>query len=244
MTGIEFFLIFAGIAAILCSFVFSERLEKNDKENKNNITFSEEMIKEQVEKAVDNILDEKVEETEVKMDKISSEKIMAVGDYSENVLKDISKNHDEVMFLYGMLNDKEKEVKNAVRDVENVKRSINIIAKENQKNTYTDDKSDKEELIDKDLSENQEKSVDIVKEQEKNKVKKKEPKEFKISVKDPNAKNKGVALSHKEVRRNSNNNKQILDLYNKGVENVEIAKKLGLGVGEVRLVIDLYKNKK
>ena len=53
---------------------------------------------------------------------------MAVGDYSDNVLKEIDKNHDEVMFLYSMLNEKEKEVKNAVNDVENIKRSINVIA--------------------------------------------------------------------------------------------------------------------
>lgn len=38
-----------------------------------------------------------------------------------------------------------------------------------------------------------------------------------------------------------NNNQKILELYKQGKSNVEIAKELNLGVGEVKLVIDLFK---
>ena len=38
-----------------------------------------------------------------------------------------------------------------------------------------------------------------------------------------------------------NNNEQILELHNQGKSNMIIAKELGLGVGEVKLVIDLFK---
>ena len=41
----------------------------------------------------------------------------------------------------------------------------------------------------------------------------------------------------------SNNNQMILDLYAKGKSNIEIAKELGLGIGEVRLVIDLFNSR-
>ena len=34
-----------------------------------------------------------------------------------------------------------------------------------------------------------------------------------------------------------------MDMYNQGYSNVDIAKKLGIGIGEVRLVIDLFKNR-
>jgi len=37
-----------------------------------------------------------------------------------------------------------------------------------------------------------------------------------------------------------NNNEKILELHNKGKSNMAIAKELGLGMGEVKLVIDLY----
>ncbi|MCH5271191.1 MAG: hypothetical protein J1E83_10640 [Lachnospiraceae bacterium] len=39
---------------------------------------------------------------------------------------------------------------------------------------------------------------------------------------------------------NSNNNEKILRLHNEGKSNIAIAKELGLGVGEVKLVIDLF----
>ncbi|MBQ7833104.1 MAG: helix-turn-helix domain-containing protein [Lachnospiraceae bacterium] len=38
-----------------------------------------------------------------------------------------------------------------------------------------------------------------------------------------------------------NHNEKILALHNEGKSNVAIAKELGLGVGEVKLVIDLYR---
>ena len=38
-----------------------------------------------------------------------------------------------------------------------------------------------------------------------------------------------------------NNNDRILRLHKEGVSNVDIAKELGLGVGEVKLVLNLYK---
>ena len=44
-------------------------------------------------------------------------------------------------------------------------------------------------------------------------------------------------------REISNNNQMILDLYAKGKSNIEIAKELGLGIGEVRLVIDLFNSR-
>ena len=275
MAGMEIFLIIIGVTAIIGSFVFEKTLEKNDNTNENNSGVTEAMLEEQVSKAVDHILDDRIEETEAKMDKLSNEKIMAVGDYSDNVLKEIDKNHDEVMFLYSMLNEKEKEVKNAVNDVENIKRSINVIA-DNEKA----DKADKSETFANNQINNNIKNTRVSKEtisdvsdmkdelltlQEK---KAEETMEINnVSVKDNNnsnltistakdnrdkteknlnlntgKKNKGVAIAHKDVKKNNNN--KTLELYSKGMSNIDIAKKLNLGIGEVRLVIDLYRNKK
>ncbi len=275
MAGMEIFLIIIGVTAIIGSFVFEKTLEKNDNTNENNSGVTEAMLEEQVSKAVDHILDDRIEETEAKMDKLSNEKIMAVGDYSDNVLKEIDKNHDEVMFLYSMLNEKEKEVKNAVNDVENIKRSINVIA-DNEKA----DKADKSETFANNQINNNIKNTRVSREtisdvsdmkdelltlQEK---KAEETMEINnVSVKDNNnsnltistakdnrdkteknfnlntgKKNKGVAIAHKDVKKNNNN--KILELYSKGMSNIDIAKKLNLGIGEVRLVIDLYRNKK
>ena len=40
---------------------------------------------------------------------------------------------------------------------------------------------------------------------------------------------------------NQNHNMQILSLHAQGASDVEIAKQLGLGLGEVKLVLGLYK---
>ena len=274
MAGMEIFLIIVGVTAIIGSFVFAKTLEKNDNTNENNSGVTEAMLEEQVSKAVDHILDDRIEETEAKMDKLSSEKIMAVGDYSDNVLKEIDKNHDEVMFLYSMLNEKEKEVKNAVKDVENIKRSINVIA--NNENTGKSDELEtfannqiNDNIKNTKVSKETVSDASDMKENVKNlKVKESEKiPENNVSVKDnsnsnltvssakdnrdkteknlnsnTSKKSKVVAIAHKDVKKNNNN--KILELYSKGMSNIDIAKELNLGMGEVRLVIDLYKNKK
>lgn len=244
MTGIEIFLIMAGIIAIVGSFVFSERLEKADTNTGNVMDkLNEEAIQKKVDEAVDSILDEKVEATEVRIEKILNEKIMTVGEYSDNVISDISKSHDEVMFLYGMLNDKEKDIKKAVIDVENLKKSIK--QKEHARLQAADAEEDdiKDEERSRDGKAGGVKADAQVRENMNGQNSVEEPKEFKITVGSPAPKNSGVAMSAREVREKSNNNKRILDLYKQGRTSIEIAKELKLGLGEVRLVIDLYKNR-
>ena len=55
---------------------------------------------------------------------------------------------------------------------------------------------------------------------------------------------KEIKSSKEASETESNNNDRILKLYKEGKSNVQIAKELGLGVGEVRLVVDLFKNAK
>ena len=48
-------------------------------------------------------------------------------------------------------------------------------------------------------------------------------------------------MEQKEAETLANNNQSILMLHQQGLDIREIAKQLGLGVGEVKLVIDLYR---
>jgi DNA-binding NarL/FixJ family response regulator len=146
---------------------------------------------------------------------------MAMGEYSDDIQTKISQNHDEVMFLYNMLNDKEEVLKNTIRDIEAVKASVkkmaivNDVAKDVTKKAAND-------VIDEAIAEDTNKAVVIdVKEEEK-------------------SSEKSGSLRKREI---SNNNQMILDLYAKGKTNIEIAKELGLGIGEVRLVIDLFNSR-
>ncbi len=121
---IGYVLLALGIAIFVLSFVLPARSEEEK-----NTELSEEMIREMVVKEVESakgqitdVVDETIhyaiEKTERSMDRLTNEKIMAVNEYSDTVLSDINKNHQEVVFLYDMLNDKQENLKDTVANVE------------------------------------------------------------------------------------------------------------------------------
>ena len=52
-----------------------------------------------------------------------------------------------------------------------------------------------------------------------------------------------TSMAQETEEQGQNNNDQILEMYQGGRSPVDIARELDLGVGEVKLVIDLYKNR-
>ncbi len=238
MGALEICLVVIGAIVIAVSFIFTEQFSKDDTQEKffSDGKFSEvaqEIIRKEVEKELSLIVDEKMDEAKKELGKVSAEKILAMGEYSEDINLRISKNHEEVMFLYNMLNDKETVVKNTIKDIEALKVSIKKMALVNDMSAgAVVGKAEEvvtEPIVEQVVEEKATKSIEGTT-VETDKVAKNsqisDGKKSKISVK------------------SSNNNKKILELYNQGMSNIEIAKKLGLGVGEVRLVIDLFNSKK
>lgn len=262
MGALEIFLIIFGIIIIIVSFVFGEHLaamDNNPEYDTNIAGVTKEIVKKEVEAEVANVIDEKIEQAEIKLDKITNEKIMALGDYSEDVNVKITKNHDEVMFLYDMLSDKEKTIKNTVKDVESLKVSVKQMAVANDfAKQSIEKKSEVSKTKTKDLSKSGKKNItsDNKKELNDNQETKTDLEDSKVSTESEDLKNKSNVSeevlddkgkdnkSKVEPEKIQNNNKEILDLYNQGKTNIEIAKQLGLGMGEVKLVIDLFKTRK
>lgn len=220
MLEIEICLVVIGLICVACSFLFSEHLMSGD--IKDGLTggvnvagITEEIVKREVEAEIANVIDDKVEELEVKLDKLTTEKIMAMGDYSNDIQEKITQNHDEVMFLYNMLNDKEEVLKNTIRDIEALKSSV-------KKMTIVNDTAE-----------------DITPKKEKTERQKTTSDTAAIA----SAQNESQPKKNIRRREMSNNNQMILKLYSQGKSNIEIAKELGLGIGEVRLVIDLYNSR-
>ena len=218
MTGLEICLVIIGLICVACSFLFSEHLMAQDMKEEmiggvNVANVTEEIVKREVEAEVANVIDEKIEQMEIKIDKLTTEKIMAMGEYSNDIQEKISQNHDEVMFLYNMLNDKEEVLKNTIRDIEAVKASVKKMAIVND--------------VAKDVTKKETEAIKEVEKPEEQKA------EVKTTEKTGSIRKRGI----------SNNNQMILDLYAKGKSNIEIAKELGLGIGEVRLVIDLFNSR-
>lgn len=120
----EIALLIFGAGALAASFIIPAKAEKEDEQQ-----VDEELIRSVIEKemkdakdrvteVVDETLEYAVEKTERASERISNEKIMAISEYSETVLADINKSHQEVMFLYDMLNDKHNNLKETVKHVD------------------------------------------------------------------------------------------------------------------------------
>lgn len=310
MTALEIFLLIIGIVLIFGSFFLTD--------NKNHVAQVQEISteltiaqKQNVQKQIDELIEANVEvivdRTEAALDKISNEKMTSLSDYSENVIDDINKNHNEVMFLYDMLGEKEKELKTMLtqiegnrKRIEDIKRDsfdeitkkadvtsqffnskivelktemVNVVnaIEETAKNaTEALGKIEKQDTEATMEEEKQPKENDKAKEQDedsekaKNKETSQKPKKSsskavskttKEQKKTTDTAKKENDLDNKEIAQiaentkiefetGSNNNKQILDLHNAGKSNIEIARELGLGMGEVKLVIDLFRGGK
>ena len=219
MGAMEVFLIITAVIVIAVSFCIKEKSDKNEDEKKSGQdevkAVTQEMIKEEIQNQLAMISDDMLENTEAKLDKIANQKIMAVGNYSEDVLKNIEENHNEVMFLYNMLNDKETTLKNTVRDNEAVKVSVRKMA----------------DNVDNDVQA-WEIEINLSPEDETVPAEDKEEQPSQEAVPE---------MEDAEEEDQRSNKEKILELYRQGKSNIEIAKQLNLGVGEVNLVLGLFK---
>lgn len=228
MNSMEIFMAITGIVIIIVSCIITNRDKSTAGQPAIRIisatealALTEEEIK-QVKARVEEVLTEVSEEVRVRTDdelvRLSNEKIIAVNDFSEQVLEKIKNNHEEVVFLYNMLNEKEKELKAAVKEIDAAKRKLHEIA-EARRQAAAERAAVKTE------------GAVPAKEQG---MKEDGSNGMQQYNSDNNAHNNGGA----------NNKDQILALYSEGKSVVEISRLLRIGQGEVKLVIDLYKNKK
>ncbi|MBR6910025.1 MAG: hypothetical protein IKN35_07050 [Lachnospiraceae bacterium] len=135
MTPLEIVLLICGAALFILSFVIPVGKKEASEDIKDMIGAEVKLkVKEEIEELrshIDGVIDESIEyaqeKTERSLERISNEKIMAVNEYSDTVLDEINKNHNEVMFLYDMLSSKHEDLKNTVSEASVVAKT----AKEN-----------------------------------------------------------------------------------------------------------------
>ena len=215
-----------------------------ESEVKNAINQQIEGIKGKIQDIVDETVNYTVEKTERSLERVSNEKIMAVNEYSDTVLEEINKNHNEVMFLYDMLNDKHKnlastvsKVEKTVKEVEQTARELSPTIVEKELMTHDGDLSDENLTWNDNDYVDQEEFVLLSPQT----VSAKKVIKSRTKANNPTSEAPSMDISFtKTSKKNGNNNERILEMHNQGKSNVAIAKELGLGVGEVKLVIDLF----
>lgn len=254
MIVLEIILLIIGAACFTAGFFVSDKSKSASVlEEKREERRIHELIEKEIESSKERIsdsLEEKVEEclekAERGMERISNEKIMAVNEYGDTVLSDINKSHDEAVFLYSMLNDKHDEILKSQSEIENASKEVKRTLKELEnvkEETYADWEKNKQDILNEiEEKENRielEKNILTAREDEFNKIaQEKTVKTVKKSSK------KAVKRKPETVDVSiygDNHNEEIIKLYKEGKSNIAIAKELGLGVGEVNLVIALAK---
>lgn len=256
MTALEICLILIGIAAIVVSYFISEKVsqERMEKATKDFILSEEskEVLKKQTKEAVEDILEDMSEDiagkAERELEKVSNEKIMAVHDYSDTVLEEINKNHSEVMFLYSMLDDKDKEVKHTVKVIQDTVKTVHQLeekwAEGERKALEIQEQMERVEQEVQTVQNMQVVQIGQMTQLTQTSQLEEEPEEIVIQETLPVAEELVESTEEplEEVQDSAvNNNEKILKLHSEGKTNLQIAKELGLGMGEVKLVIDLYK---
>ena len=310
MTLMEIVLLLAGLAAFVISFIVPER--KSPEEEAFSISEDEirrlvdeeyDKTKERLESLTDETVSYSMEKAERALEKVSNEKMIAFGEYSDNVMTQINKNHNEVVFLNDMLSRSRDDLTNllgqAMKDAKSatdistgalerakeangdaeaamlkskaaldssvVAEEKMISARRHIEGSY-DEPASSDEKPSKKSKKSQGYTVktssnDIIEGQmsildyedndflnmgedsdskDSGTVTEKKKKSTR-GRKSSKTKEAGPALNFRDGENGENNNEKILKLHKAGKSNVAIAKELSLGVGEVQLVIDLFK---
>ena len=273
MGATEIVLIVLGCIVFVLSFVIPVQKEKMSKES---LKDAKEEIKKIVDEAVKEanstledtakeISDYNVEKAERAMERLCNEKIMAINEYSSTVLESIDKNHQEVMCLYDMLNEKHNTIKETAATVEKTAKEAkqtaqDVIVEMKEAREPSIQMISLEKFIAEDdnvsdaIAKNNIEAVnemgketattdDVVKQLDEiktTKAKKTAIRKKTVKSKDVEAPDLNIGALGMKKEGGRNSNERILQLHNAGKSNVAIAKELGLGIGEVKLVIDLF----
>lgn len=229
---LEIVLLIAGVIIFTGSFFLPLGGEKNtgidQKAAKEEIhgLVEEEMnnVRSKMQDKMEETSEDAIEKAERALERLTNEKIMAVNEYSDTVLQEIHKNHEEAMFLYDMLNSKHANIKDTVSKMD---KAVKAAENKTLENKTAENKAAAEKTA-------TDKTAGTVAEE-----KTADASQTETLIQPENSPE--IGFMGVTVQEGQNNNEKILEMHKQGKSTVAIAKELGLGVGEVKLVIDLYK---
>lgn len=226
MTALQIILLVIGLVFLVGSFFVSEKLSSSDLEEMKKMSQQEikvildkelQSADSTIEEKIQGKLDDVIEDLERKSDKETNDKIMAISEYSDTVLNSMNKSHEEIIFMYDMLNDKQERITEIVKEMQAMESVITQM----------------EEALDEKIEQVGE---EVQRQIELTKVKEEMPTEPEISMEEALQ----TQLSAQEEDKTLGDNQEILSLFNEGMTEVDIAKKLGRGLGEIKLVLGLF----
>lgn len=240
MEPISIILIILGIVILIgsCFFGKDEMKEQEYDELLNRLAKRELNAEEteRIRQTVDQIISDKTEEVIIKTDdylsQVANEKIMSVDEFSKQILERLDKNNSDVMFLYNMVTETKEELKTEIANAKKAKEALGKAV---------------EKISD-------ESTAPVVKKQEsaiKPRVASKTEPVKRVTSKQESTEQKpddiAALLAATMTQEPSSSDldgdmpkEKILELYKSGKSIRDISRELGMGQGEVKLVVDLY----
>lgn len=247
MTGIEISLLLIGCVFMVGSFFVSEKLsgteinrlaELSDEELKRIIGKGMENANHQIEEVVEEKIEEASEKVEIAMERESNLKITAISEYSDTVFESMKRTHDEIMFLYSMLNDKHTELTSLTGDLQRLAANVRNL----QESALSQIEAAKASATVVTVEPAMTQAASMVSYVEKAEYVEAETIAEEVAATEVMMETaEQISDLVEEEMKVENHNDMILALHKEGMNKVDIAKKLNLGVGEVSLVIGLYK---
>lgn len=267
MSTMEITLLILGLVAFAISFMIPGKGERADgdalsADELRALSDEEyENAKVRIQNLADETCDYAVEKSERSLERLTNEKMLALGEYSDTIMSQINTNHQETVFLHDMLNQNKNDLQVLLSQAVKDSKQANDMASEalstatqaieysanavNTTNQAIENANVAEEqlLLAKKNKLNSEFMEPAPKKTTKPKTtrKRKTPKSDDLDILMDN--DGQISLNFDMDENASNNNERVLELHREGKSNVAIAKELDLGVGEVKLIIDLFEKK-
>lgn len=232
-----------GLACIAVSFMVKEdrSLNKEDKdkliEELRSMLLNEQSIESLVSEAqhrftetLNDLIADKISEMEDTLDEKTNHKMIALDEMYEGMLSKMDHNHKEVLFLYDMLKQKGEEIKTLSSQIEGMRKAL---AEEEKKLVLT------YQLIHKKMNLLKDSGID----KEKSSALKKQAEERYVSDEKEDSRSERM---EEEFERESgyHHSERIIALHKEGRSILDISKELGIGQGEVRLILGLLSKNK
>lgn len=234
MTGVAWILLLIGVVFMIGSFFVTEKLspselnqiaELSEEELKRIIDRGLKNAETRIEDAIDEQVDQSSEKVDRSLEKVTNDKIMAISEYSDTVIESMNKTHNEIMFLYSMLNDKHTELTGMAADLQRLAADVRSLE---EKAPLTAPRAASERAA----------AVSAASAVTPVPVETADTTERETAAAPAEQKEE---MPETEETKQEGLHAEILKLKKLGMTEVQIAKKLGIGIGEVRLVNGLYR---
>lgn len=266
MIAWEVILLVTGFVCLCVSFFIARSSDTSGEDYQDSLSSSavwtekeEQMIRNRVAKLLEERQTDLIDKTTEELNHLCNDKIIAIDEFSRPLLEKIENNHQEVVFMYNMLNEKEKEIKKILAE--------SVVKEERKPEGQGIKKEQPVQELSRQTVPTQKQKVPAQRSSVPQAPEQPPVPQKSSAQKSPAQKTSGrqvpvqpvsnEAVSGKAVQKRSGEkpkqtkkampdgrsmdvNELIQKMYKEGKSIIEISKALNIGQGEVKLVITLY----